>query len=510
MTAAHPDEAPRSTLETGSRYPSGAGGTGADRSGVVDVAVVGAGLAGVGLGARLRRAGRLGFTVLERADDVGGTWRDNVYPGVACDIPSALYSYSFLPQPAWSRVFAPGAEIHRYVRDVVRSEGLTPHLRLGTDLTGARWDDDAGTWHLSTSRGPLNARVLVTAVGRLSEPRVPEIPGLGTFPGRMFHSARWDGRSLAGLRVGVVGTGASAVQLVPEVAREAASVVVLQRTPPWVLPRGDRAYAPGEALPDRDALAREAERLFDARVAGSAAEAALRDRAREHLRAQVPDPALRALLTPDYAVGCKRALFSDDWYPALQRPHVTLEPSAPVAVEGTTVVAASGARYDVDVLVLATGFETTRPPFARLVTGRGGRTLAEHWADGMTSHASTVVHGFPNLFVLDGPNAGLGHHSALEVIEAQIGFVLGALDHLEATGGPLEVSATAEAAYTREVDRRAAATVWLQGGCRSWYVDERSGRLTLLWPGRAAEFRERFGVFDPRPFAAEPSRTACP
>ncbi|MFD6445103.1 flavin-containing monooxygenase [Promicromonospora sp. NPDC060204] len=469
----------------------------------VDVAVVGAGLAGVGLGVRLRRAGRTGFTVLERADDVGGTWRDNVYPGVACDIPSALYSYSFLPQPAWSRVFAPGAEIHGYVRDVVRSEGLAPHLRLGTDLTSARWDDDAATWRLTTSRGPLTARVLATAVGRLSEPRVPEIPGLATFPGRVFHSARWDRELPAGLRVAVVGTGASAVQLVPEVARRAASVVVLQRTPPWVLPRGDRAYGPGEAPPDRAALAAEAERLFDARIAGTTAEAELRERALAHLRAQVPDPALRALLTPDYAVGCKRALFSDDWYPALQEPHVTLEPGAPVAVEGSTLVAASGARHEVDVIVLATGFETTRPPFAHLVTGRDGRTLAEHWSGGMTSHASTVVHGFPNLFVLDGPNAGLGHHSALEVIEAQIGYVLGALDHLDATGEPLEVSAAAEAAYTAEVDRRAAETVWLRGGCRSWYVDERSGRLTLLWPGRAAEFRERFGEFDPAPFALD-------
>jgi cation diffusion facilitator CzcD-associated flavoprotein CzcO len=200
-------------------------------------------------------------------------------------------------------------------------------------------------------------------------------------------------------------------------------------------------------------------------------------------------------------VGCKRALFSDDWYPALQLPHVTLEPSPPVAVDGSTLVAASGARYELDALVLATGFETTRPPFARLVTGRGGQTLAEHWADGMTSHASTVVHGFPNLFVLDGPNAGLGHHSALEVIEAQIDYVLGALDHQDVAGEPLEVSASAEEAYTREIDERAAGTVWLQGGCRSWYVDDRSGRLTLLWPGRAAEYRERFGVFDPAAFA---------
>ncbi|GAA4167717.1 NAD(P)/FAD-dependent oxidoreductase [Gryllotalpicola koreensis] len=467
----------------------------------MDVAVIGAGIAGIGMGAQLTRAGRDDFLIFERADDVGGTWRDNSYPGVACDIPSRLYSYSFRPPRRWSRRFAPGAEILDYLRETAHAEGLEPHLRLGEPLTSARWDDENGCWRLATPRGAYSARALIMAAGRLSEPKTPAVPGLDTFPGRAFHSARWDHASLAGLRVGVVGTGASAVQLAPEVAAAAASVTVFQRTPAWVLPRGDRAFAPGEPQPDRAELSAEAERLFDARITGSTELAALRDRALAHLDSQVADPALRAALTPDYELGCKRAVFSDDYFAALQQSNVTLEPSALSSVEGATAVAASGARYDLDVLVFATGFETTRPPFARLVTGRDGESLAAHWSDGMTSHASTVVHGFPNLFVLDGPNAALGHHSAFEVIEAQLDYVLGALDHLDATDAPLEVTAEAESAYSAEIDRLAAGTVWVQGGCSSWYRDESSGHLTLLWPAPVAEFRERYGVFDPAPFS---------
>ena len=464
------------------------------------VAVVGAGLAGLGLAIRLRRAGRSDFVVLERAEEVGGVWRDNVYPGVACDIPSHLYSYSFRPKDDWSRVFAPGAEIHDYLRKAAAEEGVLPHVRLGTALESAAWDEGARRWRLRTSRGALEAEVLVLAAGRLTQPNLPDVPGLDGFPGRAFHSSRWDPTPLTGLRVGVVGTGASAVQLLPHVAAEAAHTVVFQRTPAWVLPRGDRAYAADEPRPSRTTLAAEAERLFEARLAGSDAARALRARALAHLSGQVGDPTLRAALTPSYAIGCKRAVFSDDYFPALQRRDVTLEPSALARVEGSRAVAAGGSAYDLDVLVFATGFETARQPYAELVAGRRGETLAEHWSDGMTSHASTVVTGFPNLFIVDGPNATLGHHSAIEVVEAQIDYILGALDHLDRRGGPLEVSAEAEADYTALIDRLAARTVWLQGGCRSWYLDPRSGRLVLLWPERASEFRRLNGSFEPAAF----------
>lgn len=464
------------------------------------IAIVGAGFAGLGLAIRLRRAGVRDFVVLERADEIGGVWRDNVYPGVACDIPSHLYSYSFRPKDDWSRVFAPGAEIHDYLRKAAAEEGVGPHVRLATSLDRASWDESSRRWRLETSSGLLEAQVLVLAAGRLTEPKLPDVPGLAGFTGAAFHSSRWDPVPLTGLRVGVVGTGASAVQLLPHVAREAARTVVFQRTPAWVLPRGDRAYAAGEPRPSRIDLAAEAERLFEARLDGSSAARDLRGRALDHLAAQVSDPALRATLTPAYAIGCKRAVFSDDYFPALQRGDVTLEPAALTRVEGSRAVSSSGAAYDLDVLVFATGFETGRQPYAALVAGRGGETLADHWRDGMTSHASTVVSGFPNLFIIDGPNATLGHHSAIEVIEAQLDYILGALAHLGRAGGPLDVSPAAEEAYTAFVDRLAARTVWLRGGCDSWYLDERSGRLVLLWPERASEFRRLNGAFDPAPF----------
>ncbi|TIC79491.1 NAD(P)/FAD-dependent oxidoreductase [Nocardioides sp. GY 10127] len=505
------------------------------------VAVVGAGIAGLGLAARLRRAGLArdasDLVLLERADEVGGVWRDHVYPGVACDIPARLYSYSFRPD-RWDEAFAPGASIQDYLVRTADEEGLRPHLRTATALVGADWTDadwtdadwtDAaradgdradggwadGGWRLSLvgPDGPeeLLADVLVLAAGRLTQPRLPDVPGLASFAGRVFHSSSWDPRPLAGLRVGVVGSGASAVQLLPHVAREAASTVLFQRTPPWVLPQPDPAVAaPADA--SRAALSATADRLFEARLAGSDAAAALRRLALDHLEAQVPPGPLRDALTPDYEIGCKRALFSDSWYPALQRPDVTVETSALARVEptgdgvddgpgtGSVAVAASGARHPLDVLVLATGYATTRQPYAPLVRGRGGVSLDEHWADGMTSHASTVVHGFPNLFVLNGPNGTLGHHSAFEVVEAQAGLVVGALEQLRDGRGPLEVRAEAEAAYTDLIDTLAARTVWTQGGCRSWYLDERSGRLTLVWPERAEEFRRRNGHFDPSAF----------
>ena len=477
----------------------------------VDVAIVGAGFAGLGLGIRLkRRAADEGtsesFVILERADDVGGTWRDNVYPGVACDIPSHLYSYSFRTKPDWSHVYPSGAELHEYLRECAREEGLLPHLRFGEPVTDARWLADDERWLVTTPVARYRARVLVSAVGRLSEPRIPSIEGLGGFRGPAMHTAAWDDTlPLADARVGLVGTGASAVQLLPELARRARHVTVFQRSAPYVVPRGDRPYSAAELDELTDATARhslreqifwDAESAFPQRLGVPEAIGELRDRARTHREAQVTDPLLRAALTPDYEIGCKRVLLSDDFYPALQRPNVTLEASALKRMDASTAVAQSGARHEVDVLVFATGFHATRPPFADLVTGRDGIRLADRWSDGMRAYASTVVHGFPNLFVLDGPNASLGHNSAVYMIEAQLDYVLGALDHLRAFGDPLEIPLDAEDAYVAAIDAAARDTVWLSG-CTSWYVDERSGRLALLWPGYAHTFRERNGTFDP-------------
>lgn len=481
----------------------------------VEVAIVGAGFAGLGMAMALRRAGREDFVLLERAASVGGTWRDNTYPGVACDVPSHLYGFAAHPNPHWSGVYARGDEIRRYLEDVATAEQLGDRLRLNSPMLSATWDAPASVWRIATPHDDIVAEALVLACGRLTQPAIPAIPGLATFPGAVFHSARWDhDAELAGARVAVVGTGASAVQLVPELARIADEVTLFQRTPAWIVPREARAYSPAErehfALDSRaleklrEDLFAEGEERFASRSGDSAAAAAARAVAEAHLAAQVPDPVLRAALTPDYAFGCKRVLLSDEFYPALASDAVHLEPSALAAVHGSTLVAAGGARYEADVLVLATGFASTRQPYAHLVHGEE-QTLAEHWSTGMTSYASTVVSGFPNLFVLNGPNASLGHSSAILMIEEQAAYAVRALSVRD--GLPdrvLRLDPEAERAYTAEIAAAAASTPWITGGCRNWYVDERSGRLTLLWPGTVDAFRARLARADGSEFTHAP------
>lgn len=479
----------------------------------VDVLVVGAGFAGIGAAALLARRGGTSFAVLERADRVGGTWRDNHYPNVSCDIPSHLYSYSFAPEPDWSALYAPGAEIQAYLEAVVARERLEAHLRLGTEVLAMDFDDESERWRVRTSRGDWSAAVLVVCAGRLSEPRLPAIPGLEAFPGTAFHSARWrDDVELDGTRVGLVGSGASAVQILPHLAERASDVVLFQRSAPYVVPRRNREYplaerralarVPGAVHRLREELFWRAELGFAGRVGVPAAIDRLRADALDHLAAQVADPALRAVLTPDYEIGCKRVLLSDDYYPALTQDHVHVVPSPLRRLDGSSAFGDDGRAHEVDVLVFATGFHSTRPPFARRIRGRGGLLLAEHWADGMRAYDSTAVHGFPNLFVVNGPNASLGHNSAVHMIESQIAYVLAALEHRDRTGGALlEVSAEAEAASVARIDELSADTVWTNGGCESWYVDAESRRLTLLWPDFAFAFREELGRFDPAAYA---------
>ncbi len=475
------------------------------------VVIIGAGFAGIGAAIALRRAGEESFLLLERGSQVGGTWRDNTYPGVACDVPSHLYSFSFRPNPGWSRLFAPGREIHNYLEAAVDEEGLRPHLLLGTAMTEMHWDDDAALWRIATNSGVITADAVILACGRLTEPRIPEIPGLETFRGQIVHSARWrDDIDFAGTQVAVIGTGASAVQLVPHLATVTDELIVFQRNAPWVVPRADRAYTADErdefaadpALIDRlrDTLFTEGESMFPARVGDSTALVAARAEALDHLHGQVADATLRAALTPDYEIGCKRRLISSDYYPTFTTGRATLEPSALDRIDQGTLVAASGARYEVDHIVFATGFESAQQPYANTIRGLDGETLAAHWAGGMTAFASTSVHGFPNLFIINGPNAGLSHNSAVYMIETQLTYIVQALDYLRETGEVVQVTAHAEREYTALIDRLAEPSVWLTGGCDSWYLDPRSGRLTLLWPGSASSFRERNGSFDPAPY----------
>jgi len=478
----------------------------------VAVAVVGSGFAGLGAAIALRRAGRHDFVVLERAGDVGGTWRDNSYPGCACDVPSHLYSYSFAPNPDWTRSFSGQPEIQAYLRRTAREEGVLPQLRFHTELEHARWDDTARHWHLRTNRGELTADIVVAGVGPLSEPSVPALPGLDRFAGTTFHSAAWDhGHDLTGERVAVIGTGASAIQFVPHVQERAAQLTVFQRTAPWVLPRRDRAIGAAERwlyrhVPAAQRLARagiyslrESWILgfsFEQRAMRVAEKEALR-----HLARQVPDPQLRARLTPSYRLGCKRVLLSNTYYQSLSRSNVEVRTDRIVEVLPHAVVTAdaTGTRteHPVDTIVFGTGFRVTDPPVAHRVVGRDGRTMAEHWATaGMqTLHGATVA-GFPNFFYLVGPNTGLGHSSIVYVIETQIRYLLDALEQMDRLGlAALEPRRAAQDAYNDGLQRRLAGTVWNTGGCSSWYLD-RHGRNTTLWPTFTFVFRKALSHFD--------------
>ena len=468
------------------------------------VVVVGSGFAGIATAVRLLGRGTRDVVVLERGDDVGGTWRDNTYPGCACDVPSHMYSLSFAPNPGWTHAFSPQPEIQAYLQRVAREHGVLPLVRTGTELQGARWDDDAQRWHLATSRGQMTCDVLVLATGGLSDPSVPSLPGLERFAGTTFHSAQWrHDHDLTGERVAVIGTGASAIQFVPHVQRRAVSLTVFQRTAPWVMPRRNRRIPAAEqalyrALPAAQRLTRAG--IYAGReswILGFRNPAVMKvaERvARHHLAAQVPDPVLREKLTPTYRLGCKRVLLSNDYYPALSQDNVEVVTDRIVEVTETGVVAQApdGTRteHEVDTIIFGTGFRVTDPPVAHVVTGRDGRTLAESWAaGGMQALRGTTVAGFPNLFFLVGPNTGLGHNSIVYMIESQVGYVLDALDQLEARGASsLEPRRTAQEAYTEHVQRELAGTVWNAGGCSSWYLD-RHGRNTTLWPTFTWTFR---------------------
>jgi cation diffusion facilitator CzcD-associated flavoprotein CzcO len=491
----------------------------------VRVVIVGAGFAGLGMAIRLKQEGHDDFVILERADDVGGVWRDNVYPGCACDVQSVLYSFSFAPNPGWSRVYSPAAEIHAYLRDCVTRFGLGPYLRFGHSVVSARWDLAERRWHLETSRGPLTADVFVMAVGALSEPAIPTLPGLERFGGKVMHSARWDvGYALAGRSVGVVGTGASAVQFIPAIQPEVARLRVFQRTPAWVLPRGDKPVgalrrALYRRLPGARWLSRACLRLLREGMAlGFQHPWILRLAQRwasRHMAHVVKDPGLRERLTPRFTMGCKRVLVSDDYLPALTQPNVDVITSGIREVTEDAVVTVDGVRHPVDTLIFGTGFRVTDMPLGHHIQGRDGRTLAEVWAGSPKAYLGTSVSGFPNLFLLQGPNTGLGHTSVLLMMEAQLEHVLGALHYLDARGlAAVEPSPEAQDAFIRDIDTRMASTVWSQGGCRSWYMDV-TGRNSALWPGTTLSFSHRVEHFEPSEYltlrrAPVLARTASP
>jgi cation diffusion facilitator CzcD-associated flavoprotein CzcO len=473
-----------------------------------DVAIVGGGFAGIGAAVKLKQAGRHDFVILERAEDVGGTWQANTYPGCQCDVPSNLYSFSFAPNPDWSHTFALQAEIWAYLRKVADDFGIRPHVRLNCEVEGAAWDEEAGRWRIETSDGPLTARILITGVGGLCEPSIPDIPGTDTFEGPAFHTARWDHDvELAGKHVAVIGTGASAIQVVPRIAERAGHLDVFQRTPAWIMPHPGRPTRPRERalfrlLPPLQKLIRGAvywgRELYVIPFTHHRLSRLPERMAREHLEAQVADPLLRDRLTPRYEVGCKRILLSDEYFPALQRPHVELVTDAIAEIRPHGIVTADGVEHPADVIVWGTGFRVTDMPVMDWLHGRDGRTLGEVWAqDGMQALRGTTIAGFPNLFMLVGPNTGLGHTSIVFMIESQLAYVMQALEAMDrADAGVLDTRPGAQRAFNAALQQRVPGTVWVEGGCSSWYLDAQ-GRLTTVWPGSSWSFRRATRRFDP-------------
>jgi cation diffusion facilitator CzcD-associated flavoprotein CzcO/acetyl esterase/lipase len=472
------------------------------------VAVVGAGFGGIGMGMALRAAGWTepdDLTIVDRADGVGGVWRDNTYPGAACDVPSHLYSFSSAPGYEWSRRFAPQADILRYLQRLTREHGLTERLRLGTEVTEAHWDATAARWQLDLSDGgTLEADVLVPACGQLSRPATPAIPGLDRFAGPVFHSAAWDHDvELSGKRVAVIGTGASAVQFVPAIADRVAAMTVFQRSAPYLIPKPDRPYgarhhALFRALPAWRTLSRGFwAAFFETGALGlttvRAAAVPFRLAFRGLLRAQVPDADLRARLAPDYPIGCKRILISSDYYRALARPHVEVVTAGISEVTATGVRTADGTEHAADVIVLGTGFATSDFLVPMKVFGPGGRELTEQWRDGARAHLGITVPGFPNLFLLYGPNTNVGSGSIVHMLESQISYVRQAVDVLAGGVRTLTVRPEVESAFDTEMQQRLGGSVWTE--CQSWYRTA-SGRIVNNWPGLMREYRRRTNRFD--------------
>jgi cation diffusion facilitator CzcD-associated flavoprotein CzcO len=485
---------------------------------VHEVAIVGAGFGGLGMAIRLKQEGIDDFVLIERESDVGGTWWSNSYPGAQCDIPSNLYSFSFAPNPNWSRAYPLRDEIHDYLRDCAERFAVAPHIRLNCELLGATWVADEQRWELETQGGPISARVLVAAPGLLSEPWTPTLPGIDRFEGNAFHTARWDhSDELAGKRVAVIGAGASAVQLVPMIQPHVGKLVLFQRTPPWVVPQLDRPVPPRmreryRRFPILQRLARGAvystvELLVPGLTRNRRWSKPIELAARLHLRRQVPDPELRRRLTPDYEIGCKRIVFSNGWYPAIQAPNAELVSSGVQELREHSIVGADGVEREIDTLIFATGFKPAELPIATRIRGRDGRSLAEVWGGSPQAYLGTTIAGFPNLLYLYGPNLNLGHNSMIYMLESQMNYAADALRTIRALGTPeFEVRPEAQAAYNDELQQRLATTVWNTGGCGSWYFD-RNGRNSIQWPGFTFEYRRRTRRFDPAAYrvAAAPS-----
>ena len=478
----------------------------------VKIAIIGSGFGGIGVASRLKKEGFDDFVILERAGDVGGVWRDNQYPGCACDVQSHLYSFSFAKNPEWTRTFSPQPEIWAYLKSCAERFGVMPHMRFHHDVTSATWNETLRAWRIETTQDVYVADVLIAAAGALSDAAMPTIAGMEKFEGPMFHSAAWrHDVDLTNRDVAVIGTGASAIQFVPQIQPKVKKLTVYQRTPPWVVPRRDRAISERtKRILKSSRLAQNAIRagiygvrellaipFMRPRIARLAQKQAL-----AHLRRSIKDPELRRKLTPSYVMGCKRVLISDDYFPAIAQPNVEVVTSPIREIRAHGVVTADGVERHADAIIFGTGFQIQDYPLAKKIRGKGKTLLADTWKTTMTAHLGTTVHGYPNLFLVLGPNTGLGHTSVLVMIEAQVEHIVRALGYMRENGViAIEPRAEAQEKFVRDVDARMATTVWNTGGCKSWYLDK-NGRNSTLWPGFTFTFRRRAARFDPSDYRA--------
>lgn len=477
------------------------------------IAVVGGGFGGVGAAVMLLREGYGDVTVFEKGERVGGVWQHNTYPGAACDIPSHLYEFSFAPN-RWSRRFSPGPEIREYIEGVARRFGALERIRTGTEVKGARWEGERGKWLLETSAGPHEADVLITACGQLSVPKVPPLAGLESFAGPAFHTAEWrHDVELSGKRVAVVGTGCSAIQVVPAIQPEVAQLDVYQRSPGWTFPKGDYEYSPRvRALFKRFPLLHRLDRalVFAFNEFGAAAMTSqrwllpvLRAIGKRQINAAIADPKLRRKVTPTDEIGCKRIMLTDEWYPALAEPNVELVTEGIEAVTPAGIRDRSGVERPADVIVLATGFASHDFVAPMEIAGCEGRTLAEAWGEVPRAYLGLTVPGFPNMFLLYGPNTNGGTGSVVNTLECGAGHVLAALREMEAAGaGRIEVRPEAAEEFDRELRAALAKTVW-HSGCSNWYVDE-NGNDPSQWPWLWGTYRRRTAWLDPAAYAFAP------
>ena len=477
-----------------------------------DHIIIGAGFSGLCMAIRLRQAGMQDFAILDRNSSLGGTWYDNAYPGAACDVESHLYSFSFEPNPGWSRQFSPQQEILHYMDHCADKYHLRPHLRLGVNVTVAAFDEATALWSVTTEAGDTyTARILVSCSGGLSQPAYPHIDGLDSFGGAMFHSARWDqSYDIIDKRIAVIGTGASAIQIVPAIVSRVKNLLLFQRTPPWVIPKPDKPISSfRRAMYERVGFMRRLYRfrlywthelMAIAFVVNPGLLRLFTTVAKRFINKSVSDEALRAKLTPNYVIGCKRILLSNEYYPAVQQPNVFLITEGIREVDATGVLTRDGVHHEVDAIVLATGFQASEDLSRYAVKGLGGLDLNEAWRNGAEAYLGTTVTGFPNMFLVVGPNTGLGHSSMILMIEAQVEYIMQALKMINAKKAKyIDVKKEAQKEYNEKLQQDLSNTVWQSGGCNSWY-QTRDGKNVTLWPGFTFTFMKKTKHFEPEKY----------